>query len=424
MIVARQFAETGQYALPMLGSNWYAPYTLAVGPTLVLPVASTIQLFGFSVAAVRIAMVLYMLAATLGVYAFAARVGSRTVARWSVLLLMSLSAFVNTGKPMLGEVPGIAFMVLGLVLSLKPHTTRSALLVGFLFGLSFLTKLTDGLILPALGLALLPALWLRERKEVRWILTTLIVTCAVYAPWRLVEMHYATGLGREFAFMFSGDTSMADLVHQKLAAFVRPQFGYYALFFLAAAVELQRQLKTQWKNTARRTTLLTTAGLILLFTIYCLSSFGWYRHLLPAHVLLLPFAVATLLRYKRIGVLIMGAAILFQLWWQLTDRGATRSDAATIAAAYVEENFQGKPIIVQQAEVFVRLPQSPQWLFLTNPKLSSRLDPALVTPNAEQRCFPVLRTLNTEEQANSSNTMITGKYGIIAPPADCKNVAG
>lgn len=96
MIVAREFAEGRGYMLPLLQQEWHYPYILGIGPTLILPVALTIKLLGFSVAAARIPMVIYLIGTCLCFYFFTRRIAGKPAAFWATLLLITLSAFVNT----------------------------------------------------------------------------------------------------------------------------------------------------------------------------------------------------------------------------------------------------------------------------------------------------------------------------------------
>src|SRR3989338_7740322 len=99
-------------ALPILDRPWSSPYILGVGPTLLLPVALAIKLFGFSVAIARLPMLDFLCATAFCMYIFTNHIAGRNAARWTSALLISLSAFVNTGKPVLGEVPVFFFLLL------------------------------------------------------------------------------------------------------------------------------------------------------------------------------------------------------------------------------------------------------------------------------------------------------------------------
>lgn len=423
MIIAREIAAGRGYQLPILENPWPYPYILAVGPTLLLPVAWSIQLFGFSVAIARIPMVLYMTATTVLLYVFTKKISNRPTAVLATILLVSLSAFVNTGKVVMGEVPSFFYLLLGLLCLLYVKTGwKRDVLAGLCFGLSVLTKLTLGLIYPAIGVVWLAAVWKKDVRSLISATITGVVACAIYIPWRLLEAMSSSGLSKDFAFMFSGeDSGGLQLLHGHAEILLRPQFLYYEGMFVLGCIGLWAM-----RRKLQRDVWLLVTTLILLCTAYFLSSFGWYRHLLLAHVLLLPFVVIAIQGFfnRKITILIICSLVLGQGWWQLTYKGSSRSTVGAAAATYIEQHYNDTPMIVQQAEVYVRLPKNPHWLFLTNPILTSRLPAQFVTLSDAQRCmywFKVLSAEETAEYADRIVELVVGKYAVVAPPAACAN---
>lgn len=414
MIVARQVAEGKGYVLPILSHAWPYPYILAVGPTLIVPVALAVKLLGFSVAAARIPMVIYIGLSALFFHLWAQRIFDRATARWATALLLTLSTFINTGKTVMGEIPGFFFLVLGLWLLAGERRTRWAdVCIGVCFGLSIITKLTYGLLFPALGLAWLFAAAKKDRCALLSLTVIGTVAAAVFLPWRLLEMSSATGLAKDFAFLFEGEEGGLNILQGEYGILLRPQYLYYGFMLLLGSLGL-------WMGSERlgRYGWVVVAALIALFTLYFLSSFGWYRHLLPAHLLLIPFvvkAVRTALPPRAaIGFLLF--LLLGQGYWQWDHRGSSASPAAEEAAAYVVENLQEQGLIVQVAAVYVRLPENPRWLFLTNPILSSRLPPELVTPAGGERCMALLRGI---EEGDEGLQVVGRRYVLVPAPADC-----
>ncbi|PIR52899.1 hypothetical protein COU76_03930 [Candidatus Peregrinibacteria bacterium CG10_big_fil_rev_8_21_14_0_10_49_10] len=416
MIVARQVAEGRGYTVPLLHSTWMYPYILAVGPTLILPVALFIKLFGFSVAVARVPMVLYILLTTVALYLFTQKMADRNSARWATALLISLSTFINTGKTVMGEIPGFFFLLLGLLLLLqKERLYKRDVCIGICFGLSVLTKLTYGLVYPALGIAWITALCRREKREVLSLTIMGVLAVLVFLPWRLLEMSSVTGLSRDFAFMFrSDDGSVLQILHGNIGLLLRPQYLYYgAMLFLGCMglwVQRHRLSLSAW---------IIISALIVSCTVYFLSSFGWYRHLLPAHLLLIPFVVIALrsLPAKKVATGLLLFFLAGQTYWQWDHQGSSASTAAANAAMYVEQNMQETDLIIQIAPVFVRLDHNPHWLFLTNPTLTSRLPGQFVSLTEKERCFGWIR--GTEATDAENTQLIGGKFAVIPPPDDC-----
>jgi len=433
MIVARSLAEGRGYALPILESPWHFPYTLNIGPPLILPVALFIKLFGFSVSIARIPMTLFLMGTVTAFYFFTKHITNRITACWSTILLVTLSAFVNNGKPVLGEVPGLFFLLLGLLALLRiERQWKWTLWSGMFFGLALLTKITYGLILPALGIAWLVALRRKEWNTLKKITLVGCLTVLLYLPWRFVELNSQPGLLSDFLFLWgqSNQESAAPFSHlfSHPDTLTRLPFLAYGTFLLLGGIGLWN-IRKNLHHVAGS----TLATLIILFTIYFLSSFGWYRHLLPAHFLLLPFVpigLETTLSLcswktqikKPLIALILSGIILLQGWWQLDHRGASRSTEAEDVAHALQKGFTEEPMVIQQAEVFVQLPYNRHWFFLTNPKITERLPETVVQYSDTTRCLPVLLKLSEQsvQDWNDRITHVSGRYYLVElPDASC-----
>ncbi len=424
MIVARNIAEGHGYTLDILGRSWAYPPMLGVGPTLILPSALAIKLFGFSVAVARVPQVLFGVGAIALLYVLARELDSRKSALLTTLLLVTLSAFVNTGKPVLGEIPGFFFLCAGLLCFQKIDTSISwAVGAGLLFGISIVTKITFGLVLPALGVAALFVLLQRNWTMFGRIVLGATIASTLFLAWRVVEAGSPGSLLGEFKFLFveheSAGGSSLTYVWQNPSMLLRLPFLSYGVFLALGFLGTLKMMPR-----IHRTTAVLIWCLILLFTAYYLSSFGWYRHLLPAHLLLLLFVPAgawSLLR-TRFGTALLIVIAIAQAAWQFDHRGASTATTAAEAATIIERDFQQSPLIIRQAEVFVRLPRNPAWLFLTNPLLTARIPEEFSELTPEMRCYRVLQKLNDEEeQAHFGSLQKTaGSYFVIEPPADCR----
>ncbi|MBI3332452.1 glycosyltransferase family 39 protein [Candidatus Peregrinibacteria bacterium] len=424
MIVARNIAEGKGYALIILGREWLYPYTLGVGPALIIPSALAIKAIGFSVASARLPMIAYLIAASTLFYFLARRMAGRTSALRSSLLLISLSAFINTGKPVLGEIPGVAFLLAGFFFLLdapKRHWGRSVL-AGLLFGIAVMTKLSYMLLFPALGLTFLVMMLRREWTAAARLAVTGVIALVPFVAWQMMELSSRGGILKDILFMLGGSEEQAAIPFSHIwnnpEILLRIPFLSYAVFFVLGILG-----SLKLSRTVPMHVLVFVWSLIVLFTLYYLSSFGWYRHVLPAHILLLLFvpAGAWSIFGKRLGVTVIFAIVVAQAWWQLTYKGASRSTAATEAAAILEAEYRDVPLVVQQAEIFVRLAPRPHWFFLTNPIMSLRLPEELVGLSPAQRCMPLVRKLSAEDQQKySGRLMPLAGYFLIEPPNDCK----
>lgn len=417
MIVAKMLAGGQGYAMPLLEGKWLYPYFLNVGPTLIVPVALSIKLFGLSLEAARIPMVLWMIVCTLLFYIFTRRIAGRTNALWATTLLVTLSAFVNTGKPVLGEIPAFTFLIGGLLVLMRPQSLKRTLGSGVLFGLAFLTKITFGLILPALGVAALHALIRKRWRELGDITAIGFLTILVFLPWRILEMAHTIGseglVEQMQNFLAGGDGStLMYVLRFTPELLLRLPYLAFGLFFLFAA--------TGWwtlRSRLNATTWIVIGAFALLVTLYFLNGFGWYRLLLPAHLLLLPFVPtgAFTILGKRMGAIVLALIIVAQAHWQWTHRGSSPSLEGPQAVAYIREHYPEKDLIIEQTETFAQLPLNPHWRFIM-PNISFSLPPEFSTVAGNDCRIPLLRKLSDEQKRAYRPSAIEtagGRYVIV-----------
>ena len=166
MLTARMLADGKGYALPILEHIWHYPYVLGIGPTVVVPSSIFVKLFGFSVTVARIPAALYLLGSFFLMYRFTRTYIGRASAWFATALMITLSALVNTGKIVMGEVPGLFFFFTGMLAWQKAMTSKKwSVITGLLLGLSVVSKITLGIVFPALtlciALAFMTSFWHR-----------------------------------------------------------------------------------------------------------------------------------------------------------------------------------------------------------------------------------------------------------------------
>jgi 4-amino-4-deoxy-L-arabinose transferase-like glycosyltransferase len=424
MIVARNVAEGRGYAMPVLDQLWTHSYFLAVGPTVIWPTALMIKLFGFSVAVARLPMVAYLAGTTVALYAYAMRMGGRTNARLAAALLISFSAFVNTGKPVLGEIPGVFFALLALLcFPRKEQAIMRTLLCGILLGLAFVTKTTMGLVFPAAMVAMLIGFCTREiphRKH--WLLLPGAALLTILPFVSILGMTNPGWLSEILQYgTADGGSGVLRVLREQPQLLLRFQYLYaLGVIFPLGYLGLWRA-RTKIGNTQAA----FVATLIGLFLFYFLSERGYFRHVLPGFILLLPFVPMGVFAIvpKRVGVAIIACFVLAQGLWQLDHRGARRLNEAIPAATRLEQHFRDVRMVIEQPEVFVRLSNNPHWLFLSEEFQLRSYDrfPRLPKTQAEY-CLPLLRKMSGTEQATypvGRLIPIAERYMLIEPEDDC-----
>ncbi len=198
------------------GFRYYGP-TVGIGPTVFLPIAAVFKVFGIGLLQARIVMALYMLAAAACFYRLARFFGGGVFAFLATALLVVSrgTAFLEYGRQVLGEVPGLFFLLAGLIVWFraweKPKTASLAA-AGLLIGLSTVTKNQYLLVIaPALMIAWAANLLYYRSVPQRAILITGGVTALCYAAWQAYQVFYlgpATA-GENFALLREGAAGAA-----------------------------------------------------------------------------------------------------------------------------------------------------------------------------------------------------------------------
>ncbi len=177
------------------GFRYYGP-TVGVGPTVMLPIAAAFKLFGIGLLQARLVMVLYLLAAIYAFYRLALVLGGRRLAWVATALLVTSRgvSLIEYGRQVLGEVPGLFFMAIGLALwlaSWEKAGLRRLVLVGLLLGLSVVTKNQYLLVLvPTLGLAWLANLLYYRTAPQRIFILPGLIAVACFAVWQIYMILY------------------------------------------------------------------------------------------------------------------------------------------------------------------------------------------------------------------------------------------
>jgi hypothetical protein len=303
--VPKTLVRHGVYAdISSEGFRYYGP-TIGVGPTVMLPVAGVFALFGVDLLYGRLVIVAYLLLALLALYLLARALHGRALALLALALALAsrtrgYEGMVEYGRQVLGEVPGIAFLLLGALLWVgavqQPARTRALSLgAGLCFGLALVTKNQFVLIVPP-TLALLALLdWAYYRAGSWWLrLAPLPLACACFGLWTLAQL----GLLGPGGFM-------TNLTQMRQAA-----AGAIFVFDLDATLRAARYLAQVyggllipalayglWRcrlRTAQALCELLAVLLPLLWISWFLISLGWPRYAFPA-VIFGALAVARLI---------------------------------------------------------------------------------------------------------------------------------
>ncbi len=294
--VPKTLVRHGVYAdISSEGFRYFGP-TIGVGPTVMLPVAATFKLGGVGLRQARLVIVAYLALALVALYVLARRLYGWQVAALAVLLALAsrtlrFEGMAEYGRQVLGEVPGMALLLLGLLAYsaaiLRPATARrSSLLAGLAFGLALVTKNQFVLIvLPALALlALLDRVYYRSGNW--WVrLAPPVIAVACFGIWTVVMLTFfgPDGFAANLAktrqaaggaiFVFDPEASL------RAARYLIQVYGGLLIPGLAYGLWRARA-RSPWALAHMAPTLMA-----VLWIGWFVTSLGWPRYAFPAVVL-------------------------------------------------------------------------------------------------------------------------------------------
>lgn len=155
---AANLATHGQMGLQFAPGIVAQSSFITVGYPLIQPLALWFKVFGISVISARSLMVVFILSFLLASYFLARRLFGTTVALGTLAILVTLPPLYGNGKSVLGEVPGLFYLVLFLLCFVVARSSSYRmkyvwLIASALFaGLCVSTKPTFLLLLPAIAI--------------------------------------------------------------------------------------------------------------------------------------------------------------------------------------------------------------------------------------------------------------------------------
>ena len=195
--VPKTLVKYGVYAdISSEGFRYYGP-TIGVGPTVMLPIAAMFKLFGIGLLQARFVMALYLIAAVYAFYRLVEQLSGKWIAWIAVALVVSSRSvlIIYHGRQLLGEVPGLFFLVLGLLLWFSKwednRNWKRLSLIGLFFGLAMITKYQYLLFLaPTLILSWLLDIFYYKTSSHRNFLIPGIVAAGSFGVWQLLTLQY------------------------------------------------------------------------------------------------------------------------------------------------------------------------------------------------------------------------------------------
>ncbi|MFA5942654.1 MAG: glycosyltransferase family 39 protein [Candidatus Paceibacterota bacterium] len=266
---------------------------ITVGYPLLYPLAGWFKLFGISILAARSLMALFILGFLFASYVFVRRLFGPMQALGALAILATLPTLYGNGKSVLGEVPGLLYLVASLVCLYVARTRKTRryfwfVLAGLFAGLCVATKPIFVLFIPAaligLGIA-----WKRREMIGREVGAALGAGLVPILVWLAVQFRVSDSAGSVLSFYVNhyqvadwSSTILANL--RNLVTGIGPLYLLTVLFIwlVAYGIRLRRQERVPVEE-----------HIVLAFSIFTLLGYlttaGWYRYLFGAQALSLLF---------------------------------------------------------------------------------------------------------------------------------------
>ncbi len=290
---AKNLAEQGKFGLQILPDQIVGLDFITIGYPLIVPLALTFKIFGTSFFAARSMMVFFI-----GLFIFLTaevnrQLFGRKIALLSALAVSTFGPLYGNGKNVLGEVPGLAYLLLTVLCLIAIERGKAGWLIyaltGFFLGLTAATKPSFLLVFPAILAAGLVWRFIKKQARPSWVeLSSFVLSSAVcLLVWFLTQFsnispkmifgHYANPYGLS--------DLMNKVLHNAVNMFTHlTPLHFVGLLLLVMLGFLARGLKK-----------ITTAEIfifvfILLTLISYLRTAGWYRYFFLGHILALAMA--------------------------------------------------------------------------------------------------------------------------------------
>lgn len=290
--------EMGAQVAP--GAVLKNPEFFSTGFPLAYPVGWSMKIFGQGLLPARAVMVLFTLSLVLFFYLLAKKIWDFKAAILASLLLISFASLYGNGKNVLGEVPGLFFLVLFMyfVYKIEQKDYQSGysnyIMAGLAGGLCIATK--------SIFLVLPPAV----------ILGTIILHKRIIWNWRLIlagALSFSAMMALLFKTQFAGGGPLMNVIRDfanpyAAADTVSLIFRNAARFFTEAAPAYLLLMAVVWaaaiiirrlKKEKNSLVELISFFFVLFICLSYLRMVGWYRYLFPAQVIALLFFPASFL---------------------------------------------------------------------------------------------------------------------------------
>ena len=396
MELARSFLKFGKLDIETAPGEFtgFPEILQSTGYPATVPLAAFFKLFGYGLVQARIYMLIWMLVALAAIFIVGRKLLGDWLALGAVLLIATFPSFYDSGRTVVGEIPGFVFLLLGIYWWLSKN---SYLGTGFWWGLSVVTKPSVYTwIIPAIFLVLL----LKKKNFFKRISLVAIgmLPAAIGWVWLVLENPFSKSVWVSVGDFYKNPYGAAGIADQIFTNLLNAPYSttliYFGFWFLAVI------FGRYWLEDGK---LKCFYNFVLIYSIfafgYYLRSPGWLRYILIAELLilfLLPQVLSVILKKPK---LVAGSVLLLsliQLVHLFAGADIYYSDSGLRASAFLNEQFPDKTIGVIDSLILATLIKTNQRFLVaemtglpligTNPLLSDPL-PEVIVSDQDNKFF-------------------------------------
>lgn len=305
--VASNLSTHGKYGLQLLpGEIEPVSRLVTVGYPLIYPLASAFKIFGHNILVARGVMVFFILGFVIGSYLLARRLFGVRHALASFGLLATFAPLYGNGKSVLGEVPGLFFMAISLLilekaLSGAKRSDIKFILAGVFAGLCASTKPIFLLFLLSIGLILLIK-WHQGKLRMRNVILLAVSVLVPLIIWVYIQFSFNENIINILSYYVKPfqEKSIHDFIFENLRHFISDSGPIYLLVMILAWLSgliIRRRKKIEVSASE-----MVSFVFSILISLAYLRTNGWYRFIFPAQaVSLIYFSKSISLIIEFIG---------------------------------------------------------------------------------------------------------------------------
>jgi glycosyltransferase AglD len=311
--LAKTYVQDGVYSLRLGPGNYIPdrPLFISTNYPLIGWIILSFKLFGVGLMQAQIVMLLFVIGFLISAGILVSRWYGTKYVPWMMALVVTFLPFYGNGlSGGLGELPGLVYLIVALLL-LEKQTSKHVFLCGICFGLAITTKVFFLVSLVALGIAELVRVIIEKKIFLkRWLLLAvgMLGPGIIWLRTLLPDGFSVSSIRQTFSY-YSNPYDVAGVVSENILRFVTESTPLH-FFILFIIYHLSLILKHK-KNRLQYGEIFLSVFLVLNIIFY-VRTVGWYRYLFPAHLLLLvllaPSLVSVVKKIKSIAM--YGGAVL------------------------------------------------------------------------------------------------------------------